>query len=69
MEECCLMFELKIKTPVTEHYHTECFLNRDKSSDITFEAHYSEKSKNAKNQIKMIKDYNADLLLISKKCL
>lgn len=67
MEECCLVFELKIKTPVTERYHTECFLNRDKSSDIIFEAHYSEKSKNAKNQVQMIKDYNGDLLLIAKK--
>lgn len=67
MDECCMVFELKIKTSVTEHYHTECFLNRDKSSDITFEAHYSEKSKSAKNQVQMIKDYNADVLLIAKK--
>lgn len=67
MDECCLVFELKIKTSVTEHYHTECFLNRDKSSDITFEAHYSEKSKSAKNQVQMIKDYNADVLSIAKK--
>lgn len=67
MDECCLIFELKIKTSVAEHYHTECFLNRDKSSEITFEAHYSEKSKNAKNQVQMIKDYNEDVLLIAKK--
>lgn len=67
MDECCLVFELKIKTSVTEHYHTECFLNRDKSSDITFEAHYSEKNKGAKNQVQMIKDYNADVLSIAKK--
>ena len=67
MEECCLVFDLKIKTSVTEHYHTECFLNRDKSSDITFEAHYSDKSKSAKNQVQMIKDYNADVLSIAKK--
>ena len=67
MDECCLVFELKIKTSVTEHYHTECFLNRDKSSDITFEAHYSEKNNGAKNQVQMIKDYNADVLSIAKK--
>lgn len=67
MDECCLVFELKIKTSVTEHYHTECFLNRDKSSDITFEAHYSEKNKTAKNQVQMIKEYNADVLSIAKK--
>ena len=66
MDECCLVFELKIKTSVTEHYHTECFLNRDKSSDITFEAHYSEKNNGAKNQVQMIKDYNADMLSIAK---
>ena len=62
-----MVFDLKIKTSVTEHYHTECFLNRDKSSDITFEAHYSDKSKSAKNQVQMIKDYNADVLSIAKK--
>ena len=67
MEECCLVFDLKIKTSVTEHYHTECFLNRDKSSDITFETHYSDKNKSAKNQVQMIKDYNADVLSIAKK--
>lgn len=67
MDECCLVFNLTMKTSVSEHYHTECFLNRDKSSEITFEAHYSAKSKNAANQVQMIKDYNADLLAIARK--
>ena len=67
MDECCLVFNLTIKTSVSENYHTECFLNRDKSSEITFEAHYSAKSKNAANQVQMIKDYNADLLAIARK--
>lgn len=67
MDECCLVFNLTMKTSVSEHYHTECFLNRDKSSEITFEAHYSAKSKNAANQVQMIKDYNADLLAIVRK--
>lgn len=67
MDECCLVFNLTMKTLVSEHYHTECFLNRDKSSEITFEAHYSAKSKNATNQVQMIKDYNADLLAIARK--
>lgn len=67
MDECCLVFELKSKMPISKHYHTECFLNRDKSSDITFEAHYSDRSKNAKNQVQMIKNYNSDLLSIAKK--
>lgn len=67
MDECCLVFNLTMKTSVSENYHTECFLNRDKSSEITFEAHYSAKSKNAANQVQMIKDYNADLLAIARK--
>lgn len=67
MDECCLVFNLTMKTSVSENYHTECFLNRDKSSEITFEAHYSAKSKNATNQVQMIKDYNADLLAIARK--
>lgn len=67
MDECCLVFNLTMKTSVSENYHTECFLNRDKSSEITFEAHYSAKSKNAANQVQMIEDYNADLLAIARK--
>ncbi len=37
IDECCLAFQLTIKDKIDEHYHTECFLNRDKSSPLNFE--------------------------------
>lgn len=40
MEECCLVFELSIKSGSKERYHSECFLNRDKTSDIDFDIKY-----------------------------
>lgn len=36
MDECCLVFELSVKSGVGERYHTECFLNRDKASNVDF---------------------------------
>ena len=36
MDECCLIFDMKIASRVGADYHTACFLNRE-SSDITFE--------------------------------
>ncbi|SHF37063.1 ImmA/IrrE family metallo-endopeptidase, partial [Caloramator proteoclasticus] len=36
MEECCLVFDLSIKSGFKESYHSECFLNRDKGSNIDF---------------------------------
>ncbi|MEW8994432.1 transcriptional regulator [Clostridium sp.] len=40
MEECCLVFNLSIKAGCKERYHSECFLNRDKSSTIDFNITY-----------------------------
>lgn len=67
MDECCLVFNLTVKSKISERYHSECFLNRDKSSEIVFEAHYSGDASKDTNHAKMIKDYNADLLSIAKK--
>lgn len=67
MDECCLVFDLSIKSKVSEKYHSECFLNRDKSSEIVFEAHFREKDNKSDNHVKMIKDYNADLLAVARK--
>lgn len=39
MDECCLIFDMKIVSKVGVDYHTACFLNRE-SSDITFEIKY-----------------------------
>lgn len=40
MEECCLVFDLSVKSGCKDKYHSECFLNRDKSSDIDFDIKY-----------------------------
>lgn len=67
MDECCLVFDLSIKSKVSEKYRSECFLNRDKFSEIVFEAHFSSKKNKTDNHVKMIKDYNAELLTVAKK--
>ena len=36
IDECCLVFDLKIKNNLDEDYQTVCFLNRDEG-DVTFE--------------------------------
>lgn len=40
MDECCLIFDLSIKSGCKERYHSECFLNRDEASDIAFDIVY-----------------------------
>jgi hypothetical protein len=40
MEECCLVFDLSVKSGCKERYHSECFLNRDKTSNIDFDIKY-----------------------------
>ena len=40
MEECCLVFDLSVKSGCKDRYHSECFLNRDKSSNIDFDIKY-----------------------------
>jgi transcriptional regulator with XRE-family HTH domain len=40
MEECCLIFELSVKSGCRERYYSECFLNRDKTSNIDFDIKY-----------------------------
>ena len=40
MEECCLVFNLSVKSGCKERYYTECFLNRDKTSNIDFDIKY-----------------------------
>lgn len=41
VDECCLAFDLSIRGRVEEHYHRECFLNRDKGSPISFDIVYA----------------------------
>lgn len=66
MDECCLVFTLTIKSHINDRYRSECFLNRDKSNEIVFEAHYGGASAQDANQAKMIKEYNAELLTVAK---
>jgi len=40
VDECCLAFDLSIRDKVEEHYHRECFLNRDEGSPIAFDIVY-----------------------------
>lgn len=40
MEECCLIFDLSIRSGIKERYHSECFLNRDEASNISFDIVY-----------------------------
>jgi len=40
MEECCLVFDLSVRSGFKERYHSECFLNRDENSTITFDIVY-----------------------------
>ena len=41
MELCCLVFDMEVKSGHKERYHTECFLNKDKDSPVTFDIKYS----------------------------
>ena len=46
MDECCLIFDMRITSQVGADYHTACFLNRE-SSDITFEIKFHNGYQNA----------------------
>lgn len=49
MDECCLVFDMRITSNVDEQYHTECYLNRE-PSNITFELTYHNGYENATPQ-------------------
>ena len=46
MDECCLIFDMKILSNVDKQYYTECYLNRE-SSDVTFEITFHNGYENA----------------------
>lgn len=46
MDECCLLFDMKVTSKVGNDYHTACFLNRE-PSDVTFEIKYHNGYQNA----------------------
>lgn len=46
MDECCLVFDMKITSTVSAEYHTVCYLNRE-DSNITFELKFHNGYQNA----------------------
>ncbi|WP_294146861.1 helix-turn-helix transcriptional regulator [uncultured Clostridium sp.] len=62
MDECCLVFDLSVKSKISQQYHSECFLNRDKASavdfNVTFHDGYENSSKD--KQIKLVAETVAE---------
>lgn len=56
MDECCLVFNLSLITKCGEKYHSECFLNRDKESNVSFNVtfHNGFENSSRENQLKAI---------------
>jgi len=52
MEECCLVFDLSIRSSVKERYHSECFLNRDEAANISFDISYKNGYQHSTPEIK-----------------
>lgn len=68
MDECCLVFDVSIKSKVSPEYYTICFLNRE-PSNITFEVKYHNGYENApqKRQIEMRKKQQGEWMAIRNK--
>lgn len=67
MDECCLVFDMKITSKVGAEYHTACFLNRE-DSNITFELKFHNGYQNApqERQVAMRKKQQEEDLAIRK---
>lgn len=67
MDECCLIFDLKITSKVGDcsDYHTACFLNRE-DSNVTFDIHFHNGFENApqERQVAMRKKQQEEELKI-----
>ena len=55
MEECCLVFDLEIKNSFGQRYHSECFLNRDEYSPVSFNIAFHGGVENAPHERQMKK--------------
>ena len=68
MDECCLIFEMKITSKVGRDYHTACFLNREQS-DFTYEIKFLNGYQNAskEQQVEMRKKQQAESIKIRSK--
>jgi transcriptional regulator with XRE-family HTH domain len=47
MEECCIVFDMTVKSVGYKDYHSVCYLNKDKDSTISFEIKYGNGYENA----------------------
>lgn len=67
MDECCLVFDMKITSKVSEDYYTACFLNRE-DSNITFELKFHNGYQNApqERQVAMRKRQQKEEIAIRK---
>lgn len=67
MDECCLVFDLKVTCNISNEYHTICYLNRE-DSNITYEVKYHNGFENSpqKRQIEMRKKQMAENMKIRK---
>lgn len=67
MDECCLVFDMKITSKVGEEYHTVCYLNRE-DSNVTFEVKFHNGYQNApqERQVAMRKKQQEEELAIRK---
>jgi len=56
MDECCLVFDLSVKSKISQQYHSECFLNRDKASAVDFNVTFHDGYENSstEKQIKLV---------------
>lgn len=68
MDECCLVFDMKVTSRHGSNYHTVCFLNREES-DITFEIKFHNGYQNApqERQIAMRQKQLEEEIAIRKK--
>lgn len=41
MDECCIIFDISVKSGGETRYHSECFLNRDENSNVVFSIDYT----------------------------
>jgi transcriptional regulator with XRE-family HTH domain len=53
MDECCLIFNLSVRAGAKERYYTECFLNRDHTSTISFDIVYGDGYQHAPQEKKV----------------
>lgn len=62
MDECSLVFELSVVNHYGEHYHSECFLNRDESSPVHFNVNFHGGYENSppESQLKLLREKIAE---------